>query len=974
MQSLADYRELREQTALQGAMLESLRDMVGLLRSIEENTLRISNGVVEGTNAAGAEVRYVLLQDDKPAVAKSEEEHYLRAVIKKCDPLDLTPIDETQQVTGQPGSAAAVNISDVFTKLFLSKPARIVGQSVAEAIFPAKRGEGKIPRDTVQEVVPIQAVEAIAGVDRLVVLGEPGGGKSTLVNHVCAQLARWRLSPGADHPELEGWHGTGRLFPVRIILRRFAASLPAEEQRGDAGLVWSYLESSLCAEWGCEYKVIRQALLEKECIVFFDGLDEVSEQDAGKRSRIMGAIKDFASHMEDVKIVVTCRPYAYERNDNWRLPDEEFPVVSLDLFRTEQMEAFTSRWYEVLGPSKGWDEARQKAEAKGLFTAVRDFEHLNELARYPLLLTMMAQLHGKDGSLPDDRADLYERVVVLLLATWQNRIVRDVKGGHSVQPSLILELGLAASDMRDVLARVAFLVHERQEAEKDRDEKAADIPKLWLLEEFNRKLDSYDEAARVLEFIQQRAALLIARDSETYAFPHKTFQEYLAAVHILKQARFDEMLVKRIEGDLTWWREVFLLAAVKSSRDTPRNLVVLVKRILKEKPLKKHMKPALIRIVRLLAQALHEAKFASEVEKEKGEMEQEQKDESGLYAETMQHVQAWLEKALVAKQLPPKVRADAGNSLAVLGDSRKAVMTLDAMDFCMVPAGPFMMGSSDKDEDASSDEKPLHTVHLDYDYWMSRFPVTNAQYQYFVKAGGYKDESLWCKNGWSWNAGQDRKGPHDHGKPYTLSNHPVVGVTWYEMQAFTIWLTRYYKEKGWLQGSELVMLPSEAEWEKAARGGLEIPRKPRVCAVSDIGPANSVDRIENTDSERIYCWKGAIEPDRLNYKPGGIGVTSTVGCFPAGKSPYGVEEMLGNVWEWSMSGFGHYPYEADGGRELSDPQRDQALVLRGGSFDDNQNFCRCAYRLDLNPDFQGDNRGFRLVVLPLTMEHRLPTL
>ncbi len=132
--------------------------------------------------------------------------------------------------------------------------------------------------------------------------------------------------------------------------------------------------------------------------------------------------------------------------------------------------------------------------------------------------------------------------------------MRDVSGARVREPGLVMQLGIHTDTLRSALEQVAFSAHERQEKEQDRGSRTADIPKEELREVLRDRLGSLDKAERVITYIQERAGLLQALDNRTYAFPHRTFQEYLAATYILRQGEFDTMLRDRLRRDLGWWR------------------------------------------------------------------------------------------------------------------------------------------------------------------------------------------------------------------------------------------------------------------------------------------------------------------------------------------------------------------------------------------------------------------------------------
>ncbi|MEM6648532.1 MAG: SUMF1/EgtB/PvdO family nonheme iron enzyme [Bacteroidota bacterium] len=319
----------------------------------------------------------------------------------------------------------------------------------------------------------------------------------------------------------------------------------------------------------------------------------------------------------------------------------------------------------------------------------------------------------------------------------------------------------------------------------------------------------------------------------------------------------------------------------------------------------------------------------------------------------------------------PLLRAEAGRTLDQLGDPRPEVTTLEHMAFCLVPAGSFELGSNEKeDKDAYPDEAPRHTYDIPYAYGIGQYPVTQAQYQRFVEAeDGYTERDNWTDAGWTWRNSREVTGPEAYRDPFGLLNHPVVGVSWYEAQAFTVWLTRHAHAQGWLPSGWQVALHNEPEWEKAARGGHQLPLHVVVAPLAGFAE-QTAPRIskQNPKPYRRYPWGADSDAQRMNYHSTGIGATSAVGCFPQGQSPYGAEELSGNVLEWSRSRWEEkYPYPKCSSRAL---HKREALesgsrrVLRGGAFDNIRQNVRAAFRLYNFPNYRDLSVGFRVVLLP----------
>jgi len=256
-------------------------------------------------------------------------------------------------------------------------------------------------------------------------------------------------------------------------------------------------------------------------------------------------------------------------------------------------------------------------------------------------------------------------------------------------------------------------------------------------------------------------------------------------------------------------------------------------------------------------------------------------------------------------------------------------------ELASVPAGPFLMGTSDAQIEAmlgSHDwaktfkekgwfgwEQPQHELTLPA-YEIGRYPVTNAEYAAFVAATGRDAPRHW------------REGQF----PEELADHPVVYVVWQDALAYV----------GWLQErtGQPYRLPTEAEWEKAARG----------------------------QDGRLWPWGNEWDPKCANCKPAGPGETTPVGQYPDGVSPYGCHDMAGNVWEWCSSLWGGdlqkptfgYPYRGDDGREKLDGGG--LRIVRGDSwYNDNPGDVRCACRGRSGPDDRLAHDGFRVARGPL---------
>jgi formylglycine-generating enzyme required for sulfatase activity len=235
----------------------------------------------------------------------------------------------------------------------------------------------------------------------------------------------------------------------------------------------------------------------------------------------------------------------------------------------------------------------------------------------------------------------------------------------------------------------------------------------------------------------------------------------------------------------------------------------------------------------------------------------------------------------------------------------------NGMEFMRVPAGKFLMGSKDNNKLAGDDEKPQHSVDIPYDYWVARYPVTNHQYNIYVKAKRINHPGV------DWEEKKD---------------HPVVYVSWNDAMAYCQWLNTLLKAE--LSVGLVLRLPAEDEWEKSAR---------------------DIDGSE-------YPWGNLFDKKKCNSREGGKGDTTPVGLYsPHGDSPYGCADMAGNVWEFTYSLMRDYHNK----NKTGDPNR---RVIRGGSFQFDRDFARSAFRDTSGITASEEDFGFRIVLAPKHIE------
>nr|CAA6812010.1 MAG: Unknown protein [uncultured Thiotrichaceae bacterium] len=832
----------------------------------------------------------------------------------------------------------------------------------------------------------LSALSVLNQHNKLVLTGDPGSGKSAFVNYLALCMAGEYLgdphaninlltapvadddgNPETEEIEVEGSEETekrevrqpwdhGAKIPLRIILRDFSASeyFPDTNDTADVCQVMSFIEAQLqsieCADY---FEVLKAKLRLGDVLVMFDGLDEVP-QAGDRRKRLLACIEGFTKSYSDCWILVTCRPYAYQ-DKQWRL--EDFADTRLAEFGRGQIIRFIQRWYDN-APDLEQHSAQQRAEK--LQQAILGRDALTELAKRPLLLSLIAYLHANRHDLPERRADLYERLLELLIDEWEKARFKaddEESARERDQSSLAEFLQIGQDTIRLVLERLAFKAHAAQGAGQTG---TADISAKDLIFELSKAAKEKNKQIKeweLCEYLRDRVGILYQRGGATeydavYTFPHRSFQEFLAASYFRRdedglfdyfQATFTasgfelddeswQCLAAHLgRTDPDRWREVVVLLGGMKSLKEPGPVWDFLKALVEESEGEKAAEQQAWGL-RLAAEILAESLNRDNLNRSQ--------------RRTFTAIQQALPDVLGTAYLAAQERVAVGNYLAEIGDPRPEVLNVDEMPFCYVPAGVFSMGGG----------KELHEYDLSYNYWIAQHPVTVAQFREYVAATGAVIERPQALNG--------------------PLNTPVVRISQQEAVLFCEWLTAYWQTEGVITSDWRVTLPNEPEWEKAARGGHQYLAEPLVVCAGQAFNTEFVKAVmtENETPERTYPWGNEeASAELLNYDFNVAGVT-TGGIYPRGVSPYGCHDLSGGVWECTRSEGGDFPYPAVGTEDWKQREGSEltSCVFRGGAFGSLQYDVRCAIRYNFRPVGRGDVVGFRVVLSPLlslTLEH-----
>ncbi len=822
--------------------------------------------------------------------------------------LDFKGVPQVEKV------AALLPLEEVFVPLH-ARPAapeadtwrrlRLAGREMGD-VEGEMRLEGMVALG--ESAAPMPIDEALNREEALVILGDPGAGKSTLMKHLALHLARDEDGP----------------LPILLPLNAYAEALQREEISLQAYLARYY--ASRRKDLAGVEALFDRALAEGQAVVLLDGLDEVQD----RRQYVNQLVEDFVTAhsgrahagREGNRFVATSRIVGYR---DAPLTGARWPVYTLTDWGREEIERFAARWTLAFEIATHGDtpEARVAAEEErqDLLNAILPDSGIERLASNPLLLTIMALIKRQRVTLPHQRVKLYELYLETLISAWNKARALDKRpvGPEVRYLETVQVLAPLALWLREESPSAGLVSREQVEG--------------WLMDYYRREWDEPPGPARrsareFLRGVRNYSNLLVERGQNRYGFLHLTFEEMLAAKGIAllgSREGFETMMDRVCRHWLTpAWRETLLLT-------------VGVFGIVKQDPF-----TAGQMLRQLCAENLpgedrgRNVVLAGEALVDVGEV--------GADRRSAEAVTRRLVETMQDRRVAAPARRDAGHVLGRLGWEPEG--GLDG--WIEVPPGPFLYGDGKERRE------------IEAAYRIGKYPVTNRQFARFVEAGGYEQQECWSEEGWAWRTGTydskapdwlrdwlSNRPPEKRIYPYWWGDArlgsplgPVVGVSWFEAEAYCRWLAL----KAGLDpdGARAHRLPTEEEWERAVRG-----TDGRIYPWGDdwdrarLNSAEWWAGREFSDDKGQDRWRKSEAYEEVSPTP------TAVVTFPEGVNSLGLWDGAGNVWEWTNSWY-----------------REDWRTVRGGSWWSDQERARCAYRYDDLPvGLFGDYFGFR-VVLP----------
>jgi formylglycine-generating enzyme required for sulfatase activity len=808
-------------------------------------------------------------------------------------------------------SCRSRNVDADFLELLLKRCETLIAEGALQGLRVAPRPMIAAPLWADGQRFKVAVLEAASGVNvfrRAVLLGPPGSGKSTLAKVLAlAHLRPQTRLPSSETPDSLGLWKPSPLAPIFVELRNLAAfqEFPPVDQPANVEHLLHYVQKVICKADSELYSYLVGELYGGRAYLILDGLDEVpiphDIPDAleFRREQVTGLIASVTGRFPQLKILVTSRPAGYS---GWTLPD--FDVLYLVPLSPAEARSLISSWYRGMGHPEHWC-AERTARLESQLPSIPE-----SLRSQPLFVSLLAQLfESSDADLPRQRGALLAEAIDLLLGAWSLP-----RTGEASLPDV---LGCTTDQLLERLEVIAL--RSLKSGTGSRSDEPS-IPRSLILDELY-ELGSHVNPAGALDYISQHAGIMTSPAPRRYRFAHRLFQEYLAASAIAKSTTPGSMMIDLLRAGVAIWREVaLLLADVLTNNRRGSDVWEFVGDLVVFSSARLQLMAADI----VLDQATTLPRTGR------------------IYDSIAPVLRLAFRGVLTSAELTPDERRRVGGALAWVGDDRPGIglgdQGLPDLDWCPIPGGRALLGTDAQDRGPLEQfgtgwsyerEEPSHHVDVGT-FDMSRYPITVEQYQSFVEAAdGYSADGWWPPGGLEWK----RANP-PAARPINLpSNAPQGNATWYEARAFCAWLSA--------RRGEDVRLPTEAEWEWAARG-----------------PAGG-----------LYPWGNRPDSSLANSREAAVLQPMSVGSFENATpwGPDGPSDLIGNIWEWCSSAIETddrtfaYPYDAHDGREGSEGGDMFKRATRGGYFGTSQAVSRSSLRGRDIPSVRVERQGFRPV-------------
>lgn len=738
--------------------------------------------------------------------------------------------------------------------------------------------------------------------------GDPGSGKTTLLRHLALAFATGSASSKLDWPTEQK-----QLVPILVPLRDFGLFLAQNKGQYTLGakalrdFVRQYFENKDLPPMPSNF--FRQLLDAGDCLILLDGFDEVANR--GLRQTVAQYVHQFIEtySAKGNHIGLTSRPKGYESVAAF-LPEAILcDVLPLE---PEQRNQLIYNLFRELATAPAEAERNTNALLQDLARKPR----VETLSRNPLFCTSLVLVYRyvysyTGGTLPERRVDLYQELVNLRLSYWDlrkevqeaHKLVQDVRGRLDLLPQNI------AQDHSQTLEAVAYWMVTNEDKLQDREVVARALVEAQVSERYATRFEANEQdktvwARRFLDLTHERSGLFIDIGGEQCKFAHKNFLEYFAATALVgkRDEELKEMILSHAGQD--WWEEVLLLALAHGDLSEGRREFLFT---------------ALLEAgeILLAGQAAVDAR-------ERVLLPQRRKIRDLLYT-CMTDMDEDIQRRAKAGEILDQLTVDAYGTRYLPDD-------LNTWQLCEGVA--------------------------EHGVYATPYLVTNAQFTLFMAAGGYTEPAYWggeAHEAWLWRleAHPEYRGKGEIVEPEywrdvrfgeAKQGYPVVGVSWYEAWAYANWLTALLRR---VRNGEAVPEPQKA----LVAGLIDAP----VAQIVLPREAWWVALAGGTEPNGRYAWdaKGQATTEvaemikRANISEARLRSTTPVGMYPAGRSPHGLHDMSGNVWEWQQD---YYDKDSHSGR-----------VVRGGSWGGDQDGALVSGRSWFNPGNSFVNHGLRVV-------------